>query len=122
MRGPCGTYMAPNSPKSSKLIYADLVMGQTAVRALVDSGAEASCCGREWYERHCHLFGGLQKTDIQVVGVEEKPIRVTGRTNLLDTTWGPAKTKLSLLVVPSLVEQSVIFTSNVKGLYCTASG
>ena len=100
--------MAPNPTKSSTLIYADVNVGQAAVRALVDSGAEATCCGKAWYEKHKYLLGGLQASKMSVIGIEEKAIQVEGRTQPVELTWGPARTKISLLVVPSLHDQEVI--------------
>ena len=113
--GTHGTYVAPNPTKSSTLIYADVNVGQAAVRALVDSGAEATCCGKAWYEKHKYLLGGLQASKMSVIGIEEKAIQVEGRTQPVELTWGPARTKISLLVVPSLHDQEVILGLDVMG-------
>ena len=105
--------MAPNDSNSSKLIQVDLEIGQAAVRALTDSGAEASCCGERWYERHKHLFGGLEAVDARVIGIGNVPIQVKGRTQPIELVWGPARTRISLLVVPTLYNHDVIIGMDI---------
>ena len=100
--------MTPNWPKTSKLIYQDIEIGQRPVRALVDSGAEATCCSLGWYERNKLALGGLLEARGRVVGVGNAPIPVTGRTQLVDLTWKTARTRISLLVIPTLETQDVI--------------
>ena len=107
------TCVTPNWPKTSKLIYQDIDIGQRPVRALVDSGAEATCCSRKWYEQNKLALGGLLESKGKVVGVGNTPIPVTGRTQLVDLTWKNARTRTSLLVIPTLVEQDVILGMDI---------
>ena len=109
VRGPSKeTYVIPNRPKTSTLIYQDVDIGQRPVRALVDSGAEATCCSQKWYEKNKVALGGLLRSKGRVVGVGNTPIPVTGRTQLVDLTWNNAKTRISILVIPTLEGQDVI--------------
>ena len=110
---PLETYVTPNLPKSSTLIYQEIDIGKQTVRALIDSGAEATCCSKGWYEKNKLALGGLTRTGGRVIGVGNVPIKVAGRTQLVDLNWGPARTKVSLLVVPTLAEQEVILGMDV---------
>ena len=107
------TYVAPNLSKSSRLIYKEVEVGQQTVRALIDLGAEATCCSKKWYDERKLTLGGLLESGGRVIGVGNTPIPVTGRTQLVDLIWGPARTKVSLLVVPTLVDQDVILRMDV---------
>ena len=100
--------MTPNWPETSELIYQDVDIGQQPVKALVDSGAQATCCSLRWYKRNKAALGGLLESRGRVVGVGNTPITVSGRTQLLDLTWNDAQTRISLLVIPTLEGQDVI--------------
>ena len=105
--------MAPSYSKSSKMVKVAVEIGQVTVEALVDSGAEASCCGEKWYERNKHVLGGLLNVNTRVIGVEERPIPIKSRTQPLELKWGQARTQVSLLVVPTLQEHDVILGMDV---------
>ena len=107
------TYVTPNLSKSSRLIYKEVEIGGRTVKALIDSGAEATCCSKKWYEKNRWTLGELAKTGGKVIGVGNVPITVAGRTQLVDLNWGMAKMKISLLVVPTLAEQKVILGMDV---------
>ena len=83
------------------------------MKALIDSGAEATCCSRTWYEKNKLRLGELTKTGGNVIGVGNIPIKVNGRTQRVALSWGMAKTKISLLVVPTLAKQEVILGLDV---------
>lgn len=108
--------MAPNCSRTSNLIYKEVEIGQQPVRALVDSGAEASCCSRRWYEKEKLALGGLMESEQTVRGVSNVLIPVTGRTQPVELTWGAARTTVSLLVVPTLMNQDVILGMDVLRL------
>ena len=107
------TCVAPNLSKSSRLIYKEVEVGQQTVRALIDSGAEANCCSTKWYDERKLTLGGLLESGGRVIGVGNTPIPVTGRTQLVDLIWGPARTKVSRLVVPTLGDQDVILGMDI---------
>ena len=52
--------------------------------------------------------GHLIKDQIQVIGVENAPIFVDGRTDRFPLEWKEAVTTVSFLVVPTLIELDVI--------------
>ena len=108
--------MAPNTNNASNLVYASLKIGEVDVRTLVNSWAEASCCSEGWYKANRHLFGGLEQGETQVVGVGNIPIRVAGRTMKLPLQWEEARTRVSLLVVPTLVAHDVILGMDVMSV------
>ena len=72
VRGPLGTYVAPNTQNASNLVYADLKVGDVDVRTLVDSGAEASCCSEKWYEKNRHMLGRLEERETEREGKIER--------------------------------------------------
>ena len=82
-------YVAPNWEKSSNTIMVEVEMGGVRVKALVDTGAEASCCSEEWYSRHQQQLGGVLDINTRVVGVGETPIPIKHWT--VPTTVGPCQ-------------------------------
>ena len=107
--------MAPNSSKPSNLIFSRVEIGTVIVKALVDSGAEASCCSHRWYEQHKHILGGVVGVSTRVIGIENSPIPIQGRTQALELVWDDSKAKISLLVVPTLYDHDVILGMDVMG-------
>ena len=72
--------MAPAQVLTSGVIFEEIVVAGVVVRALVDSGAATSCCTRRWYQHYQDEVGPLQRDATKIVGVENIPINVDGRT------------------------------------------
>ena len=53
-------------------------------------------------------IGPLIQDKTQVIGVRNTPIFVDGRTSGLPFEWKKAVTKVSILVIPTLIEPDVI--------------
>ena len=96
--------MAPAQVLASNAIFQEITVAGVVIRALVDSGATTSCCGRYWYKRHQAEVGPLLKDPIHVIRVGSTPIYIYGRTDCLPLQWGRANTSMSLLVIPTLEE------------------
>ena len=58
-RGPLGTYVDPAQTLTSSVILQEVVVAGVPVKALIDSGATASCCSRRWYRRYHVEVGPL---------------------------------------------------------------
>ena len=100
--------MAPAQTFTSSVILQEVVVAGVPVRAMVDSGATTSCCSRQRHRRYHAEIGPLVRDQTQVIGVENAPIFVDGRSARLPLKWKDATTSVSLLVVPTLVEPDVI--------------
>ena len=47
-------------PQLAQIVHPqEIEIGKQIVRALIDSGAEATCCSKGWYERNKLALGGL---------------------------------------------------------------
>ena len=100
--------MAPAHMHTSSVLLQEVVIAGVSVKALIDSGATTSCCSRRWYQKYHVEIGPLMRDQTQVIGVENTPISVDGRTARLPLEWKEATTTVSFLVVPTLIEQDVI--------------
>ena len=105
--------MAPAQVLASDIIFQEITVAGVVVKALIDSGATTSCCSQYWYKRHQADVGALLKDPIHVIGVGNIPIYIDGRTDRLPLQWGRANTSVSLLVIPTLEEVSVILGMDV---------
>ena len=83
------------------------------VKALIDSGATASCCSRYWYKRYHAEVGPLLQDPIHVIGVWNTPVYIDGKMDRLPLKWGRAVTSVSLLVIPTLEDLDVILGMDV---------
>ena len=86
----------------SNVIVQEVVIAGVSVRALIDSGATTSCCSRRW----CQKYHVEMHDQTQVIGVENTPIFVDGRTARLPLEWKEATTTVSFLMVPTLIKQT----------------
>ena len=100
--------MAPAQTLTSSVILQEVVVARVTIKALIDSGATTSCCSRRWYKRYHVEVGPLIQDQTQVIGVENTPIFVDGRTGRLPLEWKGAVSTVSFLVVPTLIEPDVI--------------
>ena len=100
--------MAHTQTLTSSVILQEVVVAGVAVKALIDSGTTTSCCSQRWYRRYHVEVGPLIQDQTQLIGVENTPIFVDGRTARLPLEWKEAVTTISLLVVPTLIEPDVI--------------
>ena len=66
--------MAPAQVLSSDIIFQEITVAGVVVKALIDSGATASCCSQYWYKRHQAKVGPLLNDPIHVIGVGNTPI------------------------------------------------
>ena len=74
------------------------------VKTPTDSRATTSCCSQRWYRRYHVEVGPLIQDQTQLIGVENTPIFVDGRTVRLPLEWKDAVTTVSFFVVPTLIE------------------
>ena len=72
--------MAPAQMLTSSVIFQGVVVARVPVKALIDSGTTTLCCSRRWYRRYHIEVGPLVHDQTQVIGVENTPIFVDGRT------------------------------------------
>ena len=100
--------MAPQLIAASNCITEELIIAEIPTTVLIDSGATASCCSSAWYQKNKDQLGELQEDSTKVVGVGNKPIQVDGRTKALEISWGAAKVRTSLIVIPTLANPDVI--------------
>ena len=100
-------------PLGSNIIFQEVVVAGVPVKALVDSGATASCCGRRWYQKYHVEIGPLMNNKTQVIGVGNTPIFMDGRIARLLLEWKEATSAVSLLVVPSLIEPDMILNMDL---------
>ena len=106
--------MAPSMVDTSvEPIMVDVLLEGIRVRALVDSGATASCCTEQWFRKNQQVLGTPIGDGTKVKGIENVPIAVRGRTKVLPLTWSGASTPCSLLIVPTLVEPDLILGMDV---------
>ena len=101
-------YVVPAQMLTSSVILQEVVVAGVPVKALIDSRATTSCCSRRWYRRYHAEVGPLVHDQTQVIGVENTPIFVNGRTARLPLEWNEATTTVSFLVVPTLIEPDMI--------------
>ena len=87
-----------------------------SVKALIDSGATTSCCSRRWYQKYHVEIGPFIHDQTQVIGVENTPIFVDGRTARLPLEWKEATTTVSILVELTLIEPDVILDMDLLQL------
>ena len=71
------------------VILQEVVVAGVPVKALIDSGATTSCCSRRWYRRYHVEVGPLVHDQTQVIGVENTPIFVDGRTAIVQSVGIP---------------------------------
>ena len=100
--------MAPAQMLMSSVILQEVVVAGVQVKALIDSGAITSCCNIRCYRRYHVEVGPLVHDQTQVIGVENTPIFVDGRTARLLLEWKEATTSVSFIVVPTMIEPDVI--------------
>ena len=97
-RGPLGMYVAPTQALTSSVILQEVVVAGVTVIALIDSGAITLCCSRRLYRRYHVEVGLLIQDQTQIIGVENTPIFVHGRTVRLPLEWKEAVSTVSFLV------------------------
>ena len=100
--------MAPTQTLMSSVILQEVVVARVTVKALIDSGANTSCCSQRWYRKYHVEVGPLIQDQTQVIGVENTPTFVDGRTVRLPLEWKKAVSTASFLVVPTLIKPDVI--------------
>ena len=94
-------YVAPTQMHMSSVILQEVVVAGVSVTALTDSGATTLCCSRRWCQKYHIEIGPLMHDQTQVIGVENTPIFVNGRTARLPLEWKKTTTTVSFLVVPT---------------------
>ena len=72
--------MAPVSEKASQLMLQRVRIAGIKVRALIDTGATASCCRWGWFKKWASHLGPKVETNMTVIGVGNCPITVKGIT------------------------------------------
>ena len=105
--------MAPAQTLTSIVILQEVVVAGVTVKALIDSGATALCCSQRWYRRYHVEIGPLIQDRTQVIGVENTPIFVDGRTARLPLEWKEEATTLSFLGVSTLIEPDIILGMDI---------
>ena len=105
--------MASAEMHTSSVILQEVVVAGASMRVLIDSGATTSCCSKRWCQKYHIEMGPLMHDQTQVIGMENTPIFVDGRTVRLPLVWKEATTTVSFLVVPTLIEPDVIPSMNL---------
>ena len=105
--------MAPVLSQSSPLIVVTVSIAGVQVKALIDTGATASCCRWGWYKRWKAHLGPLVETDKTVVGVGNDPIKAKGLTDVVELEWDDVVGPCQLVILTTLQEVDVILGMDV---------
>ena len=112
-RGQIGTVVARGLGKASELIFVKVSIAGVEVDALVDTGATASCCRWDWYQKWKDHLGALIKSKVRIIGVGHDPIKVKGLTRPLTLHWDGVGGKFQLMVLTALTDVDVVLGMDV---------
>ena len=105
--------MAPVEGKLSPLIVERVKIAGVEVNVLFDTRAMAYCCRWGWYKQNATQLGPLTKTDVCVLGVENRPVGVKGVTGNLHLEWDSVMDSCRLLVLSTFQDYDVLLGMDV---------
>ena len=112
-RGQIGTVVAAGLGKASDLIFVTVSIAGVEVVALVDTGATASCCRWEWYQKWKDHLGAVIKSKVRIIGVGPDHIKIKGLARPLTLHWDSVGGKFQLMILTALTDVDVVLGMDV---------
>ena len=74
----------------------------------MDTGAERSCIATSLYQRHSQLLGGLTPPDTTILGANDQPLSVRGKTLPLSVTWHATTVAQKFYIIDNIGDPHII--------------